>query len=140
MTPYPSIASEKMSVMEASEFMIKNNIRHLPVVKLGKVIGIVSERDLKQAEILSDAMQVFVSDIMTPNPYCVKVGTPLSEVAHQMAKHKYGCTVVLNGTTVVGIFTSTDGMRVLSELLSSETSKMFHSLGVERFFSGDFLV
>ena len=140
MTSYPSIASEMMTVMEASEFMTKNNIRHLPVVKHGKVVGIVSERDLKQAEILSDAMQVFVSDIMTRNPYCVKVGTPLSEVAHHMAKNKYGCTVILNGTMIVGIFTSTDGMRVLSEILTSEKGSLFHGVGVETFFKDSYLI
>jgi acetoin utilization protein AcuB len=140
MTPYPSIASEDMSIREASEFMKKNRIRHLPIVNHGKVVGIVSERDLKQAEILSDAMQVIVSDVMTPNPYCAIVGTPLSEVAHEMAKHKYGCAVVLNGTAIVGIFTSTDGMRVLSSLLSSDKGNLLQNLGVEQFFAGDYLV
>lgn len=140
MTPYPSIASDKMTVLEASKFMTKNKIRHLPVVKLGKVVGVISERDLKQAEILPNAMQLYVSDVMSRNPYCVEIGTPLSEVARQMAMHKYGCTVILNGTSVVGIFTSTDGMKVLSDILSTDGIPLLRDVGVEHFFSGDYLI
>lgn len=140
MTPYPSVASDKMTIREASEFMEENKIRHLPVLKLGKVIGIISERDLKQAEILCDAMQLYVSDVMTPNPYCVKLGTPLFEVARHMAEKKYGCTVVLNGTSVVGIFTATDGMRVLGDLLSHNNPPSWRDMGIEQFFAGDYLI
>lgn len=120
MTDYPSVAPSAMTVIQAMDFMQKNDVRHLPVVEHGQVIGIVSERDLKQAEILSDAMTLVVTDIMTPNPYCVRVGTPLLEVTQEMAKHKYGCTIVLNQLgRVVGIFTTSDGMRVLSELIAT---------------------
>ncbi len=121
MTDYPCTANEKTTVTEASELMKRAQIRHLPVVKNGQVIGVVSERDLRQAEILSDAMTLVVSDVMTPDPYCVQVGTPLADVARVMARQKYGCTVVLNRMNrVVGIFTTTDGMRILSQLLDSK--------------------
>lgn len=133
MTDYPSIASKKTSVREAMEFMQGCGIRHLPVIEKNKVIGVVSERDLKQAEILADAMTMVVADVMTPKPYCVKVGTPLDEVAREMAKHKYGCTVVLNQhDRVVGIFTTTDGMRVLSEVLGSAHGSGRRAMAVEQ--------
>lgn len=133
MTDYPSIASKKTTVKEAMEFMKGCGIRHLPVVEKNEVVGVVSERDLKQAELLSDAMTMVVADVMTPKPYCVKVGTPLREVAREMAKHKYGCTVILNQhDRVVGIFTTTDGMRVLSEILSSSEGANLRITGIEQ--------
>jgi len=141
MTEYPSIASRTTSVTEAYEFMKQMGIRHLPVMENGNVVGIVSERDLKQAQILTDSMQLLVSDVMTGDPYCVTVGTPLSTVAREMAKHKYGSTVVLNHLRqVVGIFTTTDGMRILSEVLSSERTDEVRAWGIERLLSSDTLI
>src|SRR5579859_1531253 len=96
MTEYPTVASGKTYVSEALELMEQFKIRHLPVVDRGKVVGIVSDRDLKKAEILSDSMTLIVSDYMTPNPYCVRVGAPLTAVAKEMAKRKYGSANVLN--------------------------------------------
>src|SRR5688500_4881986 len=88
MTSYPSIASKKMSVTEAYEFMLKCKIRHLPVVEEGKVIGVVSDRDLRLVQVIADSMTLLVADVMAIDPYCVKVGTPLSSVAKEMAQKK----------------------------------------------------
>jgi acetoin utilization protein AcuB len=123
MTEYPSLVSDRTSVVEAQEFMKEMGIRHLPVVEKGKVVGIISDRDLRQAELLSDSMTLVVSDFMTPNPYCVKVGTPLGEVVQKMAEHKYGSVIILNQIDrVVGIFTTTDGMRLLARLMKEQGS------------------
>lgn len=140
MTEYPTLASENTPVMEAIEYMQKTGVRHLPVVENEKVIGVVSERDLKQAEILTDSMQLLVCDVMTANPYCVRVGTPLSAVAETMAIHKYGCVVVLNShNQVVGIFTTTDGMLLLSKILASGHWKEAKEWNIEKFLKGDTL-
>lgn len=136
MTDYPSIASTEMTVTEASEFMKKCGVRHLPIVDHGRVIGVISDRDLRKAEILSDAMTLLVTDVMTADPYCVEVGTPLSTVAREMAKRKIGCTVVVNKLKrVVGIFTTTDGMRVLSELLDGDGEPSLKLVAVETLLS-----
>jgi len=141
MTTYPSITSSNVSVTEAAEFMKEMKFRHLPVLESGKVVGVLSERDLKQAELLSDSMQLIVSDVMTPHPYCVDIGTPLSTVAKEMANHKYGCVVVLNHQKdVVGIFTTTDGMRVLSEILSSDHGAEARTWKIERFLTSNTLL
>ncbi len=132
MTEYPTIASTRTTVTEAAEFMQKCKIRHLPVIEKGVVIGIVSDRDLKQAELLADAMSLVVADVMTAKPYCVKIGTPLAEVAREMANQKIGSAVVLNGLSqVVGIFTTTDAMRILAEMLDSDPSPRFRLMKVE---------
>lgn len=100
--------------------MKRTGIRHLPILSKGKLVGIVSDRDLRRAEFFSDTMELFVADMMTENPYSLRVGTPLSTVASEMALHKYGCTVIKNNEDeIVGIFRTTDGMRLLSEALTS---------------------
>jgi acetoin utilization protein AcuB len=117
MTEFPAVASSEMTVVEASELMKRLRIRHLPVVEAGHVVGIVSERDLKAAT-------GSIRDVMSRDPYCVRVGTPLAEVAREMAKRKLGSAIVVDGEgRVVGIFTTTDGMRVLSEILDSRDQK-----------------
>jgi acetoin utilization protein AcuB len=137
MTEYPSLASGRTSVVEAAEFMKQMGIRHLPVVENKKIVGIISDRDLRQAELLSDSMTLVVSDFMTPDPYCVKVGTPMFEVVRTMADHKYGSAIILNNLDqVVGIFTTTDGMKLLALLVSDQGSAL-RGWGIERLLSGD---
>jgi len=141
MTEYPATATPKMSVTSAIDLMRNHKIRHLPVVVKGKVVGVVSDRDLRQAELLSDSMQLLVSDVMTPRPYCVKVGTPLEEVASVMAKRKLGCAIVLSRKNrVVGIFTTTDGMKVLSEVLKSSPRALSSGRSVEQLLEDAYLI
>ena len=136
MTEFPCVVEHDASVLLAMELMEQHKIRHLPVVKSGDVVGVVSERDLKQAEILSDSMTLVVSDVMTSKPYCVPVGTSLADVAREMANHKYGCAVIIGlKQRIVGIFTTTDGMRVLSQLLDSKSGSELRDTTVEKWFS-----
>jgi len=111
MTEYPTISSVRTTVSEASELMKKLGIRHLPVVDEGVVVGVISDRDLRQAEMLSDAMTLFVTDVMSAKPYCAKVGTPLAEVAREMADrtcparrdlHDHGWNATIERTPSVG--------------------------------------
>ena len=141
MTEYPAIASRDTTVSEAFLFMNEMGFRHLPVLEDGKVVGIVSDRDLRQAKFLADDEDIRVADVMTMEPYCAKVGTPLSEVAKKMADNKFGSTVILNDTgQVVGIFTVTDAVRLLSEILASENGPQARHWAIEKLLSGDILV
>lgn len=142
MTQYPTLAMEETTLNEALEYMEKSGIRHLPVLHKERVVGVVSERDLRQYAMISDSMDILVADVMTKAPFCVYVGTPLSDVAHEMAKHKYGCAVVLDrADKVVGIFTTTDGMRVLSEILTNSPEGVpLRKLGIESLLRGDALL
>lgn len=141
MTQYPFVASPKMSVKAAAEFMKKNNIRHLPVVQGSKIVGIVSDRDLRTADFLSDSMQLTVSDFMIKKPYCVESETPLAVVAGKMAEKRYGCAVVVGKKgEIKGIFTTTDGMSVLSKVLEKGSPHRTAMQSIERFLDDSFLV
>lgn len=119
MTPSPHSIGVEQPFSAAHKMMRELRIRHLPVLEGGRLLGIVSERDLHIVETLKDVDPnvVTVEEAMTSDVHCVAPDAPLDEVAREMAEHKYGSTVVMAGATVVGIFTTVDACRALAELL-----------------------
>jgi acetoin utilization protein AcuB len=117
MTPMPYMIEASESMNSALRLMREHRIRHLPVLKFGKVVGVVSDRDIKLASGFDGADKMAVEDIMTPDPFTVTPQAPVDIVAAEMAEHKYGCAIVKqdNGATV-GIFTAVDGLRCLAEI------------------------
>jgi acetoin utilization protein AcuB len=118
MTPMPHTIGQSIPLEKALDLMRTHRIRHLPVQEAGKLVGILTDRDIKLASSFATDTQLRVEDVMTPEPYTVKPGTPLDSVVLEMAEQKYGCAIIAqdNGK-VVGIFTAVDGLRVLSEIL-----------------------
>jgi acetoin utilization protein AcuB len=97
--------------------MQEHSIRHLPVMDGNALAGVVSERDLAMVESLipEEWQRVSVAEAMSPHPYTVHPDEPLSAVAKHMADEKIGCAVVKQPEgRVVGLFTTTDALRLLS--------------------------
>lgn len=96
--------------------------RQLPVLEDGKLVGILSERDLLLLATLTDVdpSRIPVRSAMQTDVYGVGRDTPLDEVATTMARHKYGSAVVWSGREVVGIFTTVDAMRALADMVRRE--------------------
>ena len=119
MTTSPHTIGIDQPLLHAHALMSKYKIRHLPVLKAGKLVGVLTDRDLHLVETLKDVEpdNVAVEDAMTANPYSVEPDSPLDTVAAEMAEHKYGCAVVLDGGHVVGVLTTVDLARVLAETL-----------------------
>jgi acetoin utilization protein AcuB len=109
------------SLATAHDMMRANQIRHLPVLEGGKLVGIVSLRDLHLVETLPDVdpNEVKVEDAMTEDVYGVRRTENLGMVAAHMAEHKLGCAVVLEGNKVVGVFTTVDALRALADSLAT---------------------
>src|SRR6185369_17259753 len=103
----------------AHELMRAHHIRHLPVLHGGKLIGLVSERDLHLVETLKDTdpERIPVEEAMTQDVYTVAPKTPLREVVREMAGRKLGSAVVVEGTKVIGVFTTVDALEMLGEVL-----------------------
>ena len=118
MTSTLSLATRSMSVSQAWRILKEGDFRHLPVMEGRQVVGVVSERDLRQAVALADRVGLKVGEVMSADPYCVPIGTTLVDVARQMNRNKYGCAIVQDERgRIAGIFTRTDAMRILIELL-----------------------
>lgn len=120
MTEHPHSIGKDQTLSRAHEMMRTHAIRHLPVLEGGRIVGIVSVRDLHLIETLSDVDEstVTVEEAMTPDPLTCAPDKPLSELAAEMAEHKYGAAVVTEGPKVVGVFTTVDALRALSDALS----------------------
>jgi acetoin utilization protein AcuB len=114
--------AQPMSV--AHQLMREQRIRHLPVLHQGKLVGVLSDRDLNLIETLRDVdpRQVPVSEAMTPDPYVVSPDAALDEVVSTMAAKKYGSAVVSDHGRVVGIFTTVDACSAFADLLSTRLS------------------
>lgn len=119
MTPAPHTISTRQTLAEAHQAMRDRGVRHLPVVEEGKLVGVVSQRDLYLLETLRgvDVGRELVEEAMSDEPYVVAPDCSLEEVAEAMANRKHGSALVVENAMVVGIFTSTDALRALVALL-----------------------
>jgi acetoin utilization protein AcuB len=131
MTPRPLTARQDVPINEALSLMREEHVRRLPVVdKNGKLVGIVSEKDLLYAspspatslsihELHYLLSKITVGQVMTKNVITVQDDTPLEEVARVMADNKIGSMPVLRKGELVGIITETDIFKVLLEMMGA---------------------
>lgn len=126
MTPSPSLIDRSETVGGALKLMKERSIRHLPVVEDGKLLGIVSERDLELACSLPqlDVHRISVEQVMVFDPLQVEPQAPLEGVVAEMFERKLGSAVVTKGGEPIGVFTTTDALFALS--------KVFRWLSAER--------
>jgi len=131
MTRRPITVGQDVPINEALSMMRDEKIRRLPVLnKQGKLVGIVSEKDLLYAspspattlsmhELHYLLSKITVKDVMTKTVVTVEVDTPLEEVARIMADNKIGCTPVMREGELVGIVTETDIFKILLEMMGA---------------------
>lgn len=119
MTESPHTIGKAQTLDKASQVMREHGIRHLPVLDGGELLGILSNRDVYLIETLQDVdpEKVTVEEAMSADPYAVAPDAVLKDVVGQMAEHKYGAAVVMEGRKVIGIFTTIDALRVLATRL-----------------------
>lgn len=118
MTKQPWTIARTASLADAHALMREHQLRHLPVLDNGELVGIVSLGDLHLLEAGEFALDnMFVEDAMTEHPFIVTADTPLDEVADIMASKKYGSAIVVGREGVEGIFTTTDACRALAGFL-----------------------
>jgi acetoin utilization protein AcuB len=119
-TESPHTIGEDQPLARAHEIMRLHDVRHLPVLRGGRLSGVVSLRDLHLVETMRkvDPAEVPVSEAMSPLPFAVDVDTPLLTVAETMAAMKYGSAVAMSKGKVVGVFTTIDAMRTLAWFLA----------------------
>jgi acetoin utilization protein AcuB len=121
MTSDPITIEPTASLEQAQSLMGGKSVRHLPVLEGGRLVGIITERDLALAERLSgvDPKVETVRSAMTTSVLTVSPDSPLDQVALEMAADKCGSVVVLQNQHVVGVLTTVDICRALGELLQT---------------------
>lgn len=121
MTPFPYHVRVDDPVSEVERLMKQHGIRHVPVQDGGRVIGIISERDLEHlvnpALPARDRERIRARDVLVPDPYLVEMGAPLDEVVAEMARRQIGSAIVVRHQRLAGILSVADVCRVLSEIL-----------------------
>ena len=122
-TPDPVTVCEDTGIEELQRLMDAHGIRHLPVLRDGRVVGVVSDRDVRAVVGLSVAekLQVCASDIMAEDPLTVSALASLDEVAYAMAERKVGSAIVIEADgRMLGIFTASDALNALVEIARGE--------------------
>jgi acetoin utilization protein AcuB len=117
----PVTANETTTIREARDLMKEANCRHLPVVKDGKPVGLISDRDLRLFLSHKDALDLDVSFVMADIPFIVNKREPMEKVALEMSRKKIGSAIVTDADDkVFGIFTSTDALNAVVELIRGD--------------------
>jgi len=115
--------------LEARLILKEKRIRHLPVVDHGKLIGVVTDRDLKEAapsgattldvyELNYLLLKMKVRDLIKRDPITIKPTNSVEKAAFLMHDHKIGCLPVVDEAGIlVGLITETDLLAVMVEIL-----------------------
>jgi acetoin utilization protein AcuB len=127
----PVTVTPRNAIRTAINLMREGGYRRLPVVDRGRLVGIITDRDLRRAanspfvvreqwydNFILDHIEV--GSCMTPNPLTIDPTVPIADAARLMRNHKIGGLPVVTDGQLVGIITETDLLDFLIELLAGE--------------------
>ena len=117
MSRLPEEIDRREKLGTAVERMTQHHVRHIPVMDGPTVFGILSRRDVLDAWVRNGhrARDVSVSEVCTRMPLQVSPIDPVCEVAARMLERGVTSALVTDNQMLVGIFTSTDALRVLAD-------------------------
>jgi acetoin utilization protein AcuB len=115
MTQNPQTVGPSDSLEVAHEKMQVGWFRQLPVVYEGKLVGILTDRDMRQH--VGQLTHTRVDAVMSGHPFSVQASTPVEEAAHLLVTNKVGSLPVLEHGKLVGIITATDMLQALEAIL-----------------------
>jgi acetoin utilization protein AcuB len=131
MTAVPDTVTPSTPLRTVIGIMKTRGYRQIPVLDNGKLVGIVTDRDIRlimnSPVILHDRSQdeelltkVSVESCMTPNPVTVTPETPAYRAAEILSMYKFGALPVIERDTLVGIITTTDFLDYFSANVAGE--------------------
>jgi acetoin utilization protein AcuB len=133
MTANPVTVTPRNAIRTAINLMREGGFRRLPVVDRNKLVGVITDRDLRRAanspyvvrekwydNFILDHIEV--GTCMTPNPITIGPDDSVAEAARLMRDHKIGGLPVVQNGHLVGIVTETDLLDFLIELLERQSN------------------
>jgi CBS domain-containing protein len=133
MTPRPVTVIPQATIAEVWDLMRELDVRHVPVVRGGVLVGILSDRDLghlnipgilaaEGAEALREELATPVANVMSSEVIFVEPDTEVAEIVRMLIEQKIGALPVVRSDTreVVGIVSYIDVLRALQDLLDEE--------------------
>jgi len=128
MSPTPVVVEPKAPLREVCRLMAEHRIRHVPVVSADGLVGVISDRDVREAlpspigpdgaaEYAAAMDHIAVWKVMAEQVITVTPRTPLAQAAHLLADRKIGCLPVIEAGRLVGIVTETDVLRAFAAFL-----------------------
>jgi acetoin utilization protein AcuB len=117
MTAKPTTVRPCDTLQIAQGIMEAGRFRQLPVVEQGQLVGIVTDRDLRQH--LGQLQHIRVEAVMSAHPFSVHPATPVEVAAHMLTTNKVGSLPVVDNGNLVGIISASDLLRALEAVLGS---------------------
>ncbi len=121
MTPFPHTVAFDTPIPEVVKRMQENDFRHLPVIREGRLVGILSIRDVERLAHPGagdpDPEGSVAHQVMTLEPFVVGMDTSLAFVLRGMHARRLGTALVAREGKLVGIITTTDVCRAFAEVL-----------------------
>jgi acetoin utilization protein AcuB len=124
MTPFPYSIDVDDLLTRAREMMAEHGIRHLPVKDSGRLVGVITDRDIKLT--LGPALgipvghKLKVRDVAVFEAYVVEMTERLDSVLLHMARHHVGSALVVKDGRLAGIFTTSDACKAYGEYLRGQ--------------------
>lgn len=127
MSANPFTIAPEANIPQAVELMSKHNVRKLPVISDGKVVGIISQSDIDRAspslatsfstgEVAYLFSKLKVSRVMSRNPITIESNSLLEEAAILMRDHRIEILPVVDSGKLVGVITESDLLEAFVEL------------------------
>ena len=130
MVPDPIIVSPQATVADAVVLLEAHRIRHLPVMDVDRLVGMITDRDVRLASMPRARMEpaqpdallrlIRVEQVMSPDPTTAAPDMPIAEAARLMLERRYGGLPVVDDGRLVGIITQGDLLKALLTYLHSE--------------------
>ncbi|HEX6768372.1 MAG TPA: CBS domain-containing protein [Candidatus Binatia bacterium] len=117
MTKEPFTVEPEDLAIRAAHKMQAGGFRRLPVVSDGKLVGIISERDLREHR--GHLEQIKINGVMTENPITVTPTTTVEEAAQIMLEHQIGGLPVVAEGRLVGIVSASDILRAFLDVMGA---------------------
>jgi len=113
------VTADEGDDLALAESMLRlGGIRHLPVVRAGRLVGLVTHRDLLRTVATHERRGSAIGEIMVRSPETVGPRTSLVAAARTMLARKYGCLPVVEGDgRLVGIITESDFVRFAADVV-----------------------